>query len=163
MRATEFVIEPGRQDVVMRRVFDAPREAVFEVVTDPALIPRWYGPPSITVEVERMEVRPGGRWRYVNRDAHGNEVPFSGVYHDVVAPERIVRTFEWEGPGEVSLETYTLEDLGGRTRYVAQSVFRSLTARDAMIRGGAEAGGTQSMDRLADLLTEVLAERPTGH
>lgn len=153
MADTEFVIEPGRQDIVMTRVFDAPRDLVFQVVTDPDLVPRWWGPRFLSTRVDRMEATPGGRRRVVNVDAHGREYGFSGVYHAVVAPERIVRTWEFEGaPRDVALETVTLEDAGGRTRYVAQSVHRSVEARDAIVRADGPRGGRESMDRLAELL-----------
>ena len=152
---TEFVIEPGRQDVVMIRMFDAPRDVVFRAVTDPELIPRWWGPHALATRVDHMEVRVGGRWRFVNIDARGREYGFRGVYHDVVSPERIVRTWEFEGtPGDVALETVTLEDLGGATRYVAQSVHQSVEARDAIVRAGGPRGGQESMDRLAEVLGE---------
>ncbi|MFG1707744.1 SRPBCC family protein [Nonomuraea sp. M3C6] len=153
MGDTEFVIEPGRQDIVMIRGFDAPRDVVFQVVTDPELVPRWWGPRFLTTRVDRMEVRPGGRWRYVNVDSRGREYFFSGVYHAVVAPERIVRTWEFEGtPGEVALETVTLEAVDGGTRYVAQSVHPSVEARDAIVRADGPRGGRESMDRLAEVL-----------
>ncbi|WP_433430136.1 SRPBCC family protein [Nonomuraea sp. CA-141351] len=158
MSDTEFVIEPGRQDIVMIRVFDAPRETVFRVVTDPELVPRWWGPRFLTTRVDLMEVRRGGLWRYVNIDARGREHGFRGVYHDVVAPERFVRTWEFEGwPGQVALETVTLEEVPGGTRYVAQSVHQSVEERDAIVRADGPRGGRESMDRLA----EVLAQRPT--
>lgn len=150
---TEFVIEPGRQDIVMIRAFDAPRDVVFRAITDPELVPRWWGPHSLRTRVDLMEVRTGGIWRYVNIDAQGTEYVFKGVYHDVVAPERYVRTWEFEGvPGEVALETVTLSQDGGGTRYVAQSVHPSVEARDAIIRGDGPRGGRESMDRLAALL-----------
>ncbi|SDM22615.1 SRPBCC domain-containing protein [Nonomuraea jiangxiensis] len=153
MGDTEFIIEPGRQDVVMIRTFDAPREVVFQVVTDPELIPRWWGPHVLATRVDRMEVRPGGQWRYANIDSDGGEHFFRGVYHDIVAPERYVRTWQFEGtPEDVALETVTLEAVDGGTRYVAQSVHRSVEARDAIIRADGPRGGRESMDRLAELL-----------
>ncbi|GAA3561674.1 SRPBCC family protein [Nonomuraea rosea] len=153
MGETEFVIEPGRQDVVMVRVFEAPPEVVFQVVTDPELIPRWWGPHVLDTRVDRMEVTPGGRWRYVNIDAQGTEYAFGGVYHDVVPPERMVRTWEFDGmPGEVALETVTLEAVPGGTRYVAQSVHQSVEARDAIVKGGGPRGGREAMDRLAEVI-----------
>ncbi|MFI7108759.1 SRPBCC family protein [Nonomuraea sp. NPDC050227] len=153
MAETEFVIEPGRQDIIMIRTFDAPRDVVFRVVTDPALIPRWWGPHWLDTRVDAMEVAPGGRWRFVNTDARGREYAFGGVYHAVVPPERYVRTWEFEGtPGEVALETVRLEEAGGRTRYVARSVHPSVEARDAIVRADGPKGGAQSMDRLAELL-----------
>ncbi|TYB52947.1 SRPBCC family protein [Nonomuraea sp. PA05] len=157
MTDTDFVIEPGRQDIVMIRHFDAPPDLVFRVVTDPALIPRWWGPNFLTTRVDRMEVTPGGRWRFVNADARGREWGFSGVYHAVVPPERYVRTWEFEGaPEEVALETVTLTQTDGRTRYTARSVHPTVEARDAIIRADGPRGGRESMDRLAALLVSHL-------
>ncbi|SEU05207.1 SRPBCC family protein [Nonomuraea wenchangensis] len=156
MGETEFVIEPGRHDIVMIRHFAAPREAVFRAVTDPELVTRWWGPHSLATRVDRMEVRPGGHWRYVNIDAEGREYAFRGVYHDVVAPERYVRTWQYEGtPEDVALETVTLAEADGGTRYVAQTVHQSVEARDAVVRADAARGGRESMDRLAELLAAL--------
>ncbi|GAA0419860.1 ATPase [Acrocarpospora corrugata] len=153
MSDTAFVIEPGRQDIVMTRVFDAPRELVFRVITDPELLPRWWGPRSLTTRVDRMEVRPGGHWRCLNIDTDGIEYAFGGVYHDIVAPERFVRTWAFEGaPADVALETVTLVETEGRTTYIAQSVHQSVEARDAIVRADGARGGRESMDRLAEVL-----------
>ena len=160
MSETEFIIEPGRQDIVMSRVFDAPRETVFRAVTDPELIPRWWGPHRLATRVDIMEVRPGGRWCFVNIERDGREHGFRGVYHDVVEPERIVQTWEYEGtPQDVALETVTLHEEDGRTRYVARSVHSTVEARDAIVRAGGPEGGAQSMDRLAAVLADMLAGR----
>ncbi len=157
MAETEFVIEPGRQDIVITRVFDAPRDVVFKAITDPSLIPNWWGPRRYTTEVDRMEVKPGGRWRFVNRDPDGNEFWFKGVYHDAVAPERIVQTFEFEGmPGHVSLETAAFEEVDGTTSYVGVSVFQSVEDRDAMVQSGMEEGARETMDRLAEVIRSLL-------
>jgi uncharacterized protein YndB with AHSA1/START domain len=156
MSDTEFVIEPGRQDIVITRTFDAPRDVVFKAVTDPDLIPKWWGPRRYETVVDRAEVRPGGLWRFINRDADGTEYGFKGVYHDVVAPERIVQTFEFEGaPGHVALETMTLEDATGKTKCVAQSVYQSVEARDAMVQSGMEEGARETWDRLAQLIESL--------
>jgi uncharacterized protein YndB with AHSA1/START domain len=157
MGNTEFVIEPGRQDIVITRVFDAPRDIVFRAFTDPDLITSWWGPARHAVTVDRAEVRPGGRWRYVCRDAEGNEYSFKGVYHDITAPERVIQTFEFEGmPGHVSLETATLEEVDGKTRYVGVSVFQSVEDRDAMAKSGMQEGASETMDRLAELIRSLL-------
>lgn len=153
MGETEFVIEPGRQDIVITRVFDATPDVVFRAMTDPDLIPNWWGPRQYETIVDHAEARSGGRWRFLNRDADGNEFGFKGVYHDVVAPARIVQTFEFEGaPGHVSLETATLEEVDGRTHYRAVSVFQSIEDRDAMVKSGMEGGARETMDRLAELV-----------
>jgi uncharacterized protein YndB with AHSA1/START domain len=151
-RAT-LTAPPARHDVVLTREFDAPRQLVFDVYTDPQTIPRWWGPRSLTTTVDQMDVRPGGTWRFVQRDAAGNEFAFRGVYHEIVPPERIVQTFEFEGmPGHVVLETAVFEDLGGRTRLTTTSVFQTVEDRDAMVATGMEEGAVDSMERIAELL-----------
>ena len=157
MGDTEFVIEPGRQDIVITRVFDAPREVVFKALTDPNLIPSWWGPARYETTVDRADVRPGGQWRYVSRDADGTEYGFRGVYHDIVTPDRVVQTFEFEGmPGHVSLETATLEEVDGKTRYVGVSVFQSVADRDGMAQSGMEEGASEGFDRLAEVIQSLL-------
>jgi uncharacterized protein YndB with AHSA1/START domain len=156
MGETEFVIEPGRQDIVITRVFDAPRSIVFKALTDPDLMPRWYGPRAYTTTVDTADVRPGGQWRFVHTDGEGNEYGFHGVYHDVVAPERVVQTFEFEGmPGHVSLETVTLEEVAGGTRYVGVAVYQSVEDRDGMAAAGMQEGASETLDRLAELVASL--------
>src|SRR6266481_1348783 len=156
VKKTHVLAEPGKQEIVIAREFDAPRELVFKVCMDPQLISQWWGPRYLSTEVDKMDVRPGGQWRFINRDAEGNEYAFHGVYHEVLAPERIIDTFEFEGlpeTGHVSLETLTLEELpGGRTRLTSQSVFRSVADRDGTLQSGMEEGVNESYDRLAELL-----------
>jgi uncharacterized protein YndB with AHSA1/START domain len=153
---TEFVIEPGRQDIIIRRTFDAPREVVFKAITDPSLIPNWWGPRRYSTDVDVMEVKPGGRWRFINRAADGTEFGFHGVFHDVVAPERVTQTFEFEGvPGHVSLDTATLEEADGKTTMVASSVFQSVEDRDGMVASGMEGGARETYDRLAEVIENL--------
>ena len=151
---TDVIAEPGRHDVVLTRVFDAPRELVYRVFTDPEQVPHWWGPGSLDTVVDEMDVRPGGRWRYVQTDSDGNEYGFHGIYHQVTPPERLVYTFEFEGmPGHVMMETITFEDLGdGRTKLVDVGIFQSIEDRDGMVQSGMESGASASMDRLAVLL-----------
>jgi uncharacterized protein YndB with AHSA1/START domain len=157
MADTEFVIEPGRQDIIITRTFDAPRDVVFQAVTDPNLVPKWWGPRRYETIVDRMEVKPGGRWRFFNRDAEGNDYGFKGVYHDVVAPERVVQTFEFEGaPGHVALETLTLDEVDGKTRYTVTAVHQSVEARDAMVKSGMEDGARETIERLAEVVQSLL-------
>jgi uncharacterized protein YndB with AHSA1/START domain len=157
MARTEYVIEPGKQELVMTRVFDAPRELVFKACTDPNLIPKWWGPRYLSTTVDKMDVRPGGVWRFVQRDSAGNEFGFHGVYHAVSSPEGTVQTFEFEGvPGHVLLETSKFEEFEGKTKLTQHSVFQSVEDRDGMVQSGMEKGATESMDRLAELLAELL-------
>ena len=153
---TNIHAEPGRQEMTISREFDAPRELVFKAVTDPQLIPQWWGPRYLSTEVDKMDVRPGGKWRFIQRDTEGNVYAFHGVYHEVLAPERIIDTFEFEGlpeAGHVALETMQLESLpGGRTRLTTQSVFQSVADRDGALQSGMEEGINDTHDRLAELL-----------
>ena len=155
--ATDFIVEPNVQEVVMTRVFDAPRELVFKVCNDPELRAQWWGPSSLTTKVEKMDVRPGGEWRIVQRDPEGNEFAFHGVYHLVDPPSKTVNTFEFEGvPGHVLLETATFEEVdGNKTRLTIQSVYQSVEDRDGMVQSGMESGATESMDRLAELVAKA--------
>jgi uncharacterized protein YndB with AHSA1/START domain len=150
---TKFTAEPGKQEIVITRIFDAPREKVFKASIDPKLIPRWWGPKRFTTKVDKMDVRPGGVWRFVHRDAEGNEYAFHGVYHEILPNERVVDTFEFEGmPGHVSLETMTLEEQDGRTLLTTRSVFQSVEDRDGMVGSDMEEGVAETMDRLAALV-----------
>ena len=156
VRTTTISAEPGKQELLITREFDAPRELVFKACMDPKLISQWWGPRNLSTIVDKMDVRPGGQWRFINRDAEGNEYAFHGVYHEILAPERVIDTFEFEGlpeTGHVTLETMKLEELpGGRTRLTTQSVFQSVADRDATLQSGMEAGVKETYDRLAELL-----------
>ncbi|MCK9278069.1 MAG: SRPBCC domain-containing protein [Methanoculleus sp.] len=153
---THLTAEPGKQEIVITRIFDAPRDLVFKAYTDPERVPRWWGPRSYTTTVDTMDVRPGGIWRYLQRDAGGNDYAFHGVYHEVAPPGRLIYTFEFEGvPGHVTLETVTLEDLNGRTMVTDRTIFQSVEDRDGMLASGMEEGMNETMDRFADLLKEL--------
>ncbi len=151
--------EPGKQEILITREFDAPRALVFKVCTDPTLIPEWWGPRYLSTVVDKMDVRPGGQWRFINRDAEGNEFAFHGVYHEILAPERVIDTFEFEGlpeTGHVTLETMKLEELpGGRTRLTTQSIFQSVYDRDATLESGMQEGLNDTYNRLEELLEKL--------
>jgi uncharacterized protein YndB with AHSA1/START domain len=145
--------EAGRHDITMARRFDAPRDLVFRVYTDPVHVPQWWGPKYLVTTVDVMEARRGGSWRFVQRAPDGSVHAFRGVYHDVVAPERIVNTFEFEGvPFHVVLETTTLTAVDAGTLLTTRSIYDSVEDRDAVVATGMEAGATETMDRLAALL-----------
>ena len=145
---------PGEREIRSERTFDAPREQVFALFTDPAAIPEWWGPEGTTTVVEQDDVRVGGDWRYViTNDADGRVNGFRGTYREIAPPERVVRTFEWEGlPGHVCVETAVFEDLGGRTKIVATSLFHTTEERDGMLGNGMEKGVNDSYDRFEALL-----------
>ncbi|TME02222.1 MAG: ATPase [Chloroflexi bacterium] len=156
---TKITSVPGKQEIIIEREFDASRELVFKACTDPQLIPQWWGPRYLSTEVDKMDVRPGGEWRFINRDAEGKAYAFHGVYHEVLAPERIIDTFEFEGlpeTGHVTLETMKLEQLpGGRTRLTVQSVFQSVADRDGTLQSGMEEGVKDTYNRLEELLKKM--------
>ena len=149
---THITAPDGTPFIEVVREFDAPRNLVFRASTDPGLVARWLGPRELTMRVIEYDVRPGGRYRYVQTAPDGSEYAFHGVFHTVTEPLTI-QTFEFEGaPGSVSLESTALEDVGGRTRMHHNAVFPSVAARDEALAAGMEHGINDSMDRLAELL-----------
>jgi uncharacterized protein YndB with AHSA1/START domain len=155
MSDMKVVADPGTHEIAITRSFDAPRELVFKAFTDADAVRQWWGLNSTETIVDQLEARPGGRWRFVQRDGDGNEFGFHGVYHDLQAPERIVYTFEYEGmPGHVLLETLVFEDQDGRTQMTDTSVFQSVADRDGMLQSGMESGAAESMDRLDEYLAK---------
>lgn len=150
------VTTPSDREIVLTRQFDAPRALVFKAMTDPSAIPHWWGPRRYSTIVDEMDVRPGGRWRFINRDADGHEFAFHGEYREVVPPERLVYTFEFEGmPGHVSLESITLEERDGKTTSVDVVLFDSKADRDGTLESGMAGGATESMDRLEEFLRRL--------
>jgi len=153
---TRIIAERGKQEVVITRLFDAPRDLVFRANTDRDLISQWWGPKRLTTTIDKMDAKPGGQWRFVQRDAAGKEYAFHGVYHEVRSPGLIIDTFEFEGmPGHVSLETCTLEEIGGKTKMIGRSVYQTIEDRDNMLKSGMEEGVFETMDRLAELLAKL--------
>ncbi len=150
--------EPGRNDIIVTREFDAPRDIVFKAFTDPKLVVKWLVPKQLKMHLEKFEARAGGSYRYYYTDDQGNEFAFRGVTHEVAAPERIIQTFEFEGlpeKGHVALETARFEVLpNNRTRLVNQSLFQSEADRDGMIESGMEIGVSESYENLDKLLAE---------
>ncbi|HEY8766110.1 MAG TPA: SRPBCC family protein [Dehalococcoidia bacterium] len=155
---TTITPEPGKQELFITREFDAPRELVFKAYTDPEMYVQWLGPRRLTMTLEKFDPRNGGSWRYISKDTDGAEYAFHGVYHEVLAPERIIGTFEFEGlpeSGHVALETTVFEALpGNRTRLTTQAVFRSAGDRDGMIQSGMESGVNEGYERLDELLAK---------
>jgi uncharacterized protein YndB with AHSA1/START domain len=156
------VTTPSDREIVMTRVFDAPRDLVFEAHSSCEHLRHWWGPRRYEIKSCELDFRPGGSWRIVHRGSDGDEYVFHGEYREIVRPERIVWTFEYEGwPGQVSVETLALEEHDGKTTLTATSVFDTVEQRDGMLESGMEAGAAESMDRLEEYL-EVLKERAAG-
>lgn len=155
-----LVAEPQQHAIVATCIFNAPRDLVFKVMTDPEMIPQWWGPRNVTTRVEQMDPRSGGAWRYVVSDQKGNEWAFHGLYHTIEQAVRTIATCEWEGlPGHVSLETALYEDYEGGTKVTTISVFQSIADRDGMLQSGMMEGDAEAMERLEELLAQVPALR----
>jgi uncharacterized protein YndB with AHSA1/START domain len=153
------VTTPSDREIVMTRAFDAPRDLVFEAHSSCEHMKNWWGPRKYEVVDCDIDFRPGGSWRVVHRGPDGEEYGFHGEYREIVSPERIVWTFEFEGaPGSVSVETMTLEERDGKTTITATSVYGSVEERDAMLESGMETGAAETYDRLDEYL-EVLKDR----
>ena len=149
------VSTPSEREIVIERVFDAPRSLVWRAFTDPELVAQWWGRGNKLV-IERMEVERGGHWRYVEHSPDGVD-GFEGRYREVTPPERIVQTFEWDGmPGYVAVDTAIFEDLGdGRTRVVSTSLFHTTEERDGMLNSGMEQGLNERYAALDELLARL--------
>jgi uncharacterized protein YndB with AHSA1/START domain len=150
-RTTAYTDGP---DLVMERIFDAPRELVWKVLNDASRVPNWWGPRDTSMTVEEMDVRVGGRWRWVAHSTDG-DAPFKGEYLEVVPPQRVVRTeiFDVEpfnDPAMAAIETMTLEDLGGRTKLVSRSKFPSPEVLAQALSTGMIGGALEAYDRLAE-------------
>jgi uncharacterized protein YndB with AHSA1/START domain len=150
------VVAQGDREIVMTRVFAAPRRLVFEAFTKPELVRRWLlGPPGWSMPVCEIDLRVGGVYRWVWRhDLNGTEMGVSGVYHEVVPPERIVSSEKFDQswyPGE-AVGTVVLTEQGGKTILTQTLLYESREARDAVLKSPMEQGVQASYNRLAELL-----------
>jgi len=150
------ITTPSEREIAMSRVFDAPRNLVFEAFTKPELIKRWLlGPDGWSMLVCEVDLKVGGKYRYVwRRDSDGTEMGMGGVYREIAAPERIVATEKFDQawyPGE-AVGTLQLEEQSGRTRLTQTVLYESREARDAVLKSGMESGVARSYDRLAEQL-----------
>ena len=150
------VTTPSDREIRVERVFAAARDAVWRAMTDPTLVAQWWGRGNKLV-IEKMEVKRGGHWRYVEHSDHG-EHGFEGRYREVKAPELLEYTFEWDGqPGHVLVDSATLEDLGdGRTRLRVTSMFMTAEDLDGMMQSGMEQGMNESYAALDRVLAGMV-------
>lgn len=153
----QIIAEKGKQECFIIREFDAPRELVFEAFSNPAIFVQFWGPGDVLTNIDYYNFTTNGSYRYTNTDKNGNELcAFSGVIHEVTAPERVIQTSEFENlpeRGHVVLETILFEILPGeRTRLIFHDVCRSVADRDAMIESGMEKGLSEGFNRLDQIL-----------
>ncbi|MEO8770242.1 MAG: SRPBCC family protein [Ferruginibacter sp.] len=155
---TQLIAEAGKQELFIIRELEAPRELVFRVFNESELLLQWLGPANMEMEIDKLDSRTGGSYRFLHCDPNGNKYCFNGVIHEVLAPERIIRTFEFEGlpeRGHVSLEFLTLEPLSNeRTKLTIQCIFKSVADRDGMIMSGMERGMNEGLIRMDALLAK---------
>jgi uncharacterized protein YndB with AHSA1/START domain len=156
MGDTQLIAEPGIPQVKMIREFDAPRELLFRAYTEPELIKQWLGPRRLSMEIDKLDVRHGGEWRYAHSDDDGTYW-FRGVFHGEPSVDGgIVQTWEYEGaPGHVHLEVAQFEETAGGSRLVLNAVYPSVETRDAEFAAGMESGARESLERLDELVTTL--------
>jgi uncharacterized protein YndB with AHSA1/START domain len=147
----------GDREIVMTRVFDAPRRLVFDALTKPELVKQWLlGPPGWSMPVCEIDLRVGGVYRYVWRHADGKEMGMGGIYREIVAPERVVASEKFDEvwyPGE-AVGTLVLSEQGGKTTITQTVLYQSREAQDAVLKSGMEKGVAASYDRLAEMLAQ---------
>jgi uncharacterized protein YndB with AHSA1/START domain len=151
------VTTPSDREIRLTRLFDAPRHLVFEAMTRPEHIKRWWGclGEGYSVPVCEVDLRLGGAWRFVNRHPKG-EVAFHGVYREIAPPDRLVFTETMEphpDPGSVVTAVFTEEN--GKTRLTVTAEYPSLEIRDMVIKSGMERGAAISYDRLEEVAREL--------
>ncbi len=149
---------PGERQLVITRTIDAPRELVFQAWTEPQHLVHWWGPRGFTTPVCEMDVRPAGGFRITLRSPEGEEYRIKGVYHEIVAPERLVYTNGWDEagrPGGESLVTVTFADYDGRTKLTILTEFASVADFETFKRMGVVEGWGESLDRLEGHLAKA--------
>ncbi len=153
----EIIAEPGKPTITTRRVVDAPRELVFDVLTDPQHIKRWMGPAALEMVSGESDLRVGGKYRYVYRAPDGMEFAFSGIYKEIDRPTKAVRTYVFElFPEAEALETMTLDEKNGKTTITTLTVHKSVQNRDGHLADGRmESGMTEGYARMDTLLAEL--------
>jgi uncharacterized protein YndB with AHSA1/START domain len=155
---TEIITPPGEPVIHIRRVFKAPPELVFRVLTEPEYLRRWYGPRQLEITECEADLRVGGTWRVVHRAPDGTEFAFHGEFLEWEPPRTRVGTWVWEGaPDAVATETLVCEPVEGGTLVVSTMVHNSVEARDMHVANGMEGGIIDSHSRLDELLVAVQA------
>lgn len=147
----------GDHEIVLTRVFDAPRHLVYDAFTKPELLKRWFGPHGWSLSVCDVDLRVGGGYRFVLQGPGGRSMGMSGIYRELAPPDRSVHTEKFdEYPGEAVVTT-TLTEQAGKTTLTAIVYHESPEIRDAVIKSGMEHGAAESYDRLAELLASQMA------
>jgi uncharacterized protein YndB with AHSA1/START domain len=150
---------PSDLEIRIKRRFDAPRELVFDACTKPEHMARWWGPRTHELVVCEIDLRVGGRYRFVLRTPDGQEAGFRGEYLELTRPERMKQTFIYEPfPDHGEVETMTLEDVDGGTLFTTTILHKTEQGRDGMFNAGMEGGMNDSHARLDELLASLQQE-----
>lgn len=146
------VTTPSDREVVLTRVFNAPRHLVYDALTKPELLKRWFGPRGWSLAVCEIDLRVGGAWRFVLRGPDGTEMGMRGVYRELAPPDRTIHSERFDDyPGE-SVVTCVLTETDGKTTLTGTVLYESKIIRDAVIASGMEHGAAESYDKLAEIL-----------
>ena len=152
------VTTPSDREIVMTRVFDAPRNLVWDAFTKADLLKRWFGPHGWSLVVCEVDLKVGGGFRFVLRGPDGRDMGMRGVYREILPPERSVHMESFDDyPGE-SQVTGAFVEQGGKTTLTATVLYPSKEVRDAVIKSGMEHGAAESYDKLAELLASTPAK-----
>jgi uncharacterized protein YndB with AHSA1/START domain len=156
MNETLKITTPSDREVVLTRTFDAKASLVFDALTKPDLLRRWYGPSGWTLDVCDIDLRVGGAWRFVVRRPDGKAIGQKGVYQEIVPCERIVNTESWEDwdAGE-TLVTTILSEQDGKTTFSSTILFPSQEVRDTVVKAGLAHGAAEGYQKLAELLEQL--------
>ena len=153
---------PSDTEILITRIFEAPRHLVWDALTTPRHLLRWWGPNWCPMVSCNIDFRPGGKWRYLAKDTDGNELAWNGTYIEIDKLERIVSTEMFEAfPDAESVNTMTLEDIDGGTRLQTLVRHTSKEFRDGHVQSGMEVGMQETFNRLDDLMaaSDTTAER----
>jgi uncharacterized protein YndB with AHSA1/START domain len=154
------VTTPSDCEIQLTRLFDAHRSLVFEAMSTPEHITQWWGclGEGYSVPVCEVDLRPGGKWRFVNRTRTGELATFYGVYREIAPPERMVFTEIFEPfPDAESVVSVVLKDENGKTRFTLTARYPSLEVRDMVLKTGMEKGAAISYDRLEEVAARLAA------
>src|ERR1700694_3994989 len=152
------VTTPSDREIAMTRVFDAPRSLVFDAWTKPELLKRWLGVfGNWSFAICEVDLKVGDKYRYVWRGKDGKEMGMGGVYREIVRPERIVSTEEFDDPwypGDAQ-DTTVFVEKGGKTTVTTTVLYATKEARDGVLKSPMESGVAQSYDKLAEVLASI--------
>jgi uncharacterized protein YndB with AHSA1/START domain len=150
---------PTDREIVLTRVFDAPRALVFDAFTKPELLRQWFGPRGWSLVVADVDLKVGGPFRFMLRGPDGNDLGMRGIWREIVAPERSVHMESFDDyPGESQVTT-VLTEQQEKTKLTATILYPSKEIRDAVLSSGMEHGAAESYDKLAELLASLRIQK----